>query len=270
MNNNRRLEILIQDFVKNYPRANTTWTAWKEPLVAVAAARDPLFAKLKEYVGPGHLLAEDVLSGAESVICYFLPFASEISRSNRSGQGCSDEWAMAYLETNQLIHDLNIRLHWALTRMGSRSAVIPATHNFSLETLLSNWSHRHVAYIAGLGTLGLNRMLITEQGCCGRIGSLVTDMVLAPTPRPIRNACLYFFDNSCVQCVDNCPTGALQVDGFDRFKCYDELLLNVEIHKGKGFADACGKCASHIPCAFINPVEKRSSKKSLDPGNVHK
>jgi len=261
MDNTRRLEILIQDFVKNYPRAHATWTTWKQPLVAVASAHDPLFVRLKELVGCGHLLPEDVLPGAKSVICFFLPFDREIGRSNTVGPGCSDQWAMAYLETNQLIHDLNISLHWAITRMGHRSAVIPATHNFSLETLLSNWSHRHVAFIAGLGTFGLNRMLITEQGCCGRIGSLVTDMVLDPTPRPIHNGCLYYFNSSCLQCVENCPAGALQVNQFNRFKCYDTLLENVEIHKGKGFVDACGKCASHIPCAFINPVERRLRSK---------
>jgi hypothetical protein len=39
-------------------------------------------------------------------------------------------------------------------------------------------------------------------------------------------------------------------------------LQNAEIHADKGFADACGKCVSHVPCSFIDPVNKLLSKRS--------
>lgn len=229
--------------------------------MAVAAADDPRFMDLTKQVGPGHLLPQDLLPGARSVICYFLPFAENISRSNKSGERCSDEWAYAYVETNRLINDLNAYIQQELSYEGYRAAVTPPTHNFDEKTLLSDWSHRHIAVIAGLGTMGLNQMLITDQGCCGRLGSLATDMELAPSPPPAYSGCLYFYNESCLLCIRNCTQGALQIDGFDRHKCYGLLLQNADIHKEKGFADACGKCLSNVPCSFSNPVKNLLTRK---------
>ncbi len=263
MVNNDWLILQIKDYVKNYPLLNNTQTVWKEPLVAVADAGDPMFGELKTQVGPQHLLPQDLLPGAKSVICYFLPFANQIGRSNKSGELCSDLWAFAYLETNRLINDLNGHINREIEPKGYLAAVTPATHNFDENTLLSNWSHRHIAVIAGLGTIGLNRMLITDQGCSGRLGSLVTNMPLTSTPRSAISACLYLYNKSCVQCIKNCHQGVLQEKQFDRYKCYDYLRHNAEIHKDKGYADACGKCLSQVPCSFTNPVKKLMAKKSI-------
>ena len=52
-----------------------------------------------------------------------------------------------------------------------------------MKNLISDWSHRHVAVIAGLGKFGLNNMLITDNGCCGRVGSFITDLKIEPTKR---------------------------------------------------------------------------------------
>lgn len=262
MDKNDWLINIIKDYVNNYPQFNNTQTVWKTPLIAVAAANDPMLWELKTQVGPNHLLAQDLLPEAKSIICYFLPFASTVGRSNKPSEPCSDQWALAYLETNRLINDLNTHIQAELTGRGYLAAVTPATHNFDEKTLLSNWSHRHIAVIAGLGTMGLNRMLITDQGCCGRLGSLVTDMPFSPTPRSDVSACLYSYNDSCRQCVKNCPQEALRENQFDRHKCYELLLQNAELHKDKGFADACGKCVSHIPCSFINPVKKLLARQS--------
>jgi len=262
MKNNNWLNLVIKDYIKNYPRLHNVETVWREPLMAVADAFDPRFKELKSQVGPNHLFPQDLLAEARSVVCYFLPFASSIGRGNKPSEPCSDQWALAYLETNRLIKDLNAHIEAELAQKGYRVAVTPATHNFDEKTLLSNWSHRHIAVMAGLGTMGLNRMLITDQGCCGRLGSLVTDMPFTPTPPSEVSACLYFYNESCRRCIKNCPQGVLQENEFDRHKCYELLLQNAEIHKGIGFADACGKCVSHAPCSFINPVKKLLAKKS--------
>lgn len=263
MDKNDWLTMLIKGYVNNYPQLNNTKTAWEEPLVAFADAGDPMFMELRDQVGPAHLLPQDLLPGAKSVICYFLPFDRQIGRSNKPGEACSDRWAFAYLETNQLIQELNSHIQGELIQKGYQAAVTPATHNFDEKTLLSNWSHRHIAVIAGLGTIGLNRMLITEKGCCGRLGSLATDLPLNPTPRSSAvSACLYLYNESCLQCIKNCPQGALQEKHFDRHQCYELLLQNTQTHKEKGYADTCGKCVSHVPCSFTNPVKKLLAQKS--------
>ncbi len=246
----------IQEYVKSYPAEKDTRTRWQKPLVAFAHAADPLFNNLKQQVSPSHLLPTDLLSAARSVICYFLPFSRDIARSNGAGEFCSHPWALAYLETNQLINDLNDYLKDQLGKLGHVVAATPATHNFNTETLISDWSHRHIAVIAGLGQMGLNRMLITNKGSCGRLGSLVTTLALEPTPSSEKPACLYYYDQSCRKCLKNCPSQALQEDSFDRHRCYEHLLKNAEVYREIGWVDACGKCLSRIPCSFTNPVKK--------------
>ncbi|HWP98014.1 MAG TPA: epoxyqueuosine reductase [Syntrophomonadaceae bacterium] len=262
---NALIENHIRDYVKSYPEMRNTQTIWEDPLVAVADARDPMFHDLKKTVSPSHQLPQNLLAHAVSVICYFLPFARDVSQSNGPGPFCSDSWAYAYLETNQLVNDLNSFLQEEFNNLGYQIASTQATHNFNEKTLLSDWSHRHVAVIAGLGTLGLHRMLITEKGCCGRLGSLITDMPLVPTSRPSIPACLYQFNNSCYRCIKNCSFDALQEIDFHRFKCYDNLLNNAEFHKEKGFVDACGKCLCHIPCSTGDPVKRLTNRPPRSP-----
>ena len=236
-------------------------TSWQAPLVAVADAGDQLFPRLREVVRPTHALPEDLLRGARSIIAYFLPFEESIPRSNRTGRLASEEWAAAYIETNDLITAINAHLAAGLRKRGHKAALIPATHNFDEQTLMSDWSHKHVAYIAGLGTFGLHHMLITAQGCAGRLGTLVTDAVIEPTTRPGVEACLHKHDDSCLACVRKCVAGALSETGadFDRHACYAVCLENGQLHSALGLADVCGKCVCIVPCSFTNPVARLES-----------
>ena len=60
---------------------------------------------------------------------------------------------------------------------------------------------RACGLLAGVGTFGINHMLITETGCCGRGGSVVTDMELDPTPMLQEELCLFRRDGSCGACA---------------------------------------------------------------------
>jgi epoxyqueuosine reductase QueG len=230
---------------------------WKAPLIGYASAADPLFRHLRLSAHQGHLLPTDLLESATTVIAYFLPFAETIVSGNASGELPSIEWAYAYSQTNELITLINKGLELFLHVKGYQACTIPATHNFDPVSLMSVWSHRHVAYIAGLGTFGLNRMLITEKGCAGRIGSIVTELELEPDENIKGHHCLYLHNGSCSTCLDRCPCSALQKDGFNRQKCYARLLENEARLHLEGYADVCGKCCCGLPCSAINPVKKK-------------
>jgi epoxyqueuosine reductase QueG len=250
------IKSLIISYVHSYPERQETATAWQEPIISFAAADDSLFNKLKEVVSPTHAMPTDFLTDAKSVITYFLPFDKKIAISNAGGRNASTEWAVAYIETNQLILDLNTFVHDKLQEHHYSATMIPGTHNFDEKKLISDWSHRHIAYIAGLGTFGLNNMLITEKGCCGRIGSIVTNLKLTPTLRTTRENCLYKYNGRCKKCITLCVTGALTETEFKRFTCHEMTLNNAEIFREIGLADVCGKCLVNIPCSFMNPTSK--------------
>ena len=248
------IQNLVTNFVRSYKSSNQTSTGWNEPLVAFADALDPGFRELRTIIGPSHSLPTELLEDARTVIAYFVPFKRETVLSNVSGEHCSREWALAYIETNGLLSELTRHLSVELKDQGFQSTGPPPTHNFDEATLMSRWSHKHVAEIAGLGRFGLHHMLITEQGCCGRLGSLVTDAVVEPTTMPDREFCLYHHDGSCRKCVDNCSFGALGTEAFDRYRCYEVCCANGERYSQLGLADACGKCACVVPCSFTDPV----------------
>ncbi|KPU44798.1 hypothetical protein OXPF_18840 [Oxobacter pfennigii] len=252
----KRIKNLISQFVKEYPDKNNTETMWQEPLTAFADAKDELFYELKQYVSPTHALPVDLLPGAETVVTYFIPFDKTIAKSNIEGPEASRAWAKAYIETNKLILDLNTHMHNEIQALGYNSNIMPATHNFDVVKLISDWSHRHAAYVAGLGKFGLNNMLITEKGCCGRFGSFVTDAQIEADERKISENCLYKHKGICKKCVDRCVNDALKVGSFDRHKCYGMCLFNDKLHSDLSISDVCGKCLVNVPCSFVNPVKK--------------
>jgi epoxyqueuosine reductase QueG len=212
-----KIETSIKEYVKKYAERDEIKSTWRTPLIAYADAKDPLFAKMKEIISPTHELPTDFLDEAQTVITFFLPFTERINKSNIDGRLSSKEWAVAYIETNQLILELNKHIKKLLNQNGFESTIIQATHNFKEEELISDWSHRHAAYISGLGTFGINNMLITEKGCAGRVGSIITDLKLTPTEREDVEYCLYKKDGSCGICADCCVTEALKRQSFDRF-----------------------------------------------------
>lgn len=249
----------ITDFTQAYHKRIEVTTRWGTPLAAFVSARDPLFLDLKKAVSPTHTMPADLLEGAKTVIVYFLPFEKAIVSSNRKGIRAAREWAIAYIETNRLIVEINQHLLEVLQKMGYRAALIPPTHNFDKKRLISNWSHKHVAFIGGLGTFGVHRLLITERGCCGRLGSLVTDAPIEPTERKEGEFCLSKNGKSCLKCVTRCPVEALKENSFDRHRCYAQLLENAKDHAALGVADVCGKCSCIVPCSFHNPSKNRNS-----------
>jgi epoxyqueuosine reductase QueG len=164
------------------------------------------------------------------------------------------EWAVAYVETNELIARATAHLIDVLETRGFRAAAEPPTNNFDPVALVSRWSHKSVAVIAGLGSFGLHHMIITDAGCAGRFGSLVTDACLPTTETRSQERCLYFYDGSCRACIVRCPVDALtETKGIDRQRCYARCLEVNEQFGHLGPAEVCGKCAIG-PCSFTSSV----------------
>jgi epoxyqueuosine reductase len=227
---------------------------WREPLVAVASAMDPLFGELRRAVGPTHAMPDEILPGARSVVVFLLTFQRWLGQENDwAGFYAARSWAESYLATNQIIQTINDHLKMQLEAAGYPTAITPATHNFDEQQLISRWSHKHLAYIAGLGTFGCHHLLITASGCCGRLGSLVTTMPLPPSQRPAAEWCLEKAGVECLACVSKCSYEALFESKYDRHRCYEQCLINDRHYGDLPLVDVCGKCACEIPCSYGIP-----------------
>ena len=115
------------------------------------------------------MLPEDILEGARSVISFFLPFDKSIVTANAKSDYTAREWAVAYIETNQLIDGICASLSELLSVHGYQSAWELPTYSFDPVQLISRWSHKSVGVVAGLGSFGLHQMVITDLGCAGAL-----------------------------------------------------------------------------------------------------
>ena len=231
---------------------------WNKPLVAYSSALNKNFRRLKKSVSMTHAMPEDLLADAESVISFFIPFKKEYAESNNQPGAASMLWTKMYIETNELINNISVKIEEFLKSENNYCFLFPATHNFDEEKLISDWSHRHVAEICRLGKFGINNMLITEAGCCGRFGSLITTAKFETDDKQdLPELCLYKHSGTCGICADKCENGALQRESFNRFLCYESCLKNAELFGGEKKADVCGKCLVSLSCSYGSPVKNQ-------------
>jgi len=244
-----------------------------EPLVGFASVNDPLFADYKQIIGPFHRSPTEWLnlSGSTNahksgtVISWILPISKEVRLSNRSQQKIpSKMWAHTRNFGEQFNASLRRELVDLLQSAG-HAAIAPQLSSHWQEISIdgvgpsSCWSERHAAYAAGLGTFSLNDGLITKRGIAHRCGSIVTDLVLPPSPRQHRSHthnCPFCREKRCGACIARCPVGALSVDGHDKIKCraYTYVMLNDQLGSDYGVdITGCGLCQTKVPCETAIP-----------------
>lgn len=243
-----QMQTKIDQMIDDYCRENNIERIWKPVIVRFADAESPMWERFKELVLDTHLTPQDLLAEAAVVLSYFLPFVREVAISNVQGERPSETWARAYVTTNKMAAVLNEQLTDVIEEMGYTAAIPVSAGTFDETILKSDWSQRHIAWLAGHGTFGINNMLISDLGSCGRYFSVVTSLPVTPGQPVEEERCLYKRDGSCHVCIDRCPVDAFSKDGFARADCFERLLEN-RTDKIPG-AQVCGKCDVGLPCSF--------------------
>ncbi|OON88526.1 4Fe-4S binding protein [Pyramidobacter sp. C12-8] len=243
------------------------------PLIGIAAADDPLFEKFKsaEVVGPWHLSPRDWLPEARSVLSFFFPFSERVRASNRiAPERTSLEWLYGRIEGQEFLSSLLDELCAWLQAQGVRAVAPSRDSRFrvarggqgtlagfpgvSADTYASNWSERHVAFAAGLGTFGLSKGLITEKGMAGRLGSVVVDAQIEPTSREydaVYERCI-----QCGACVRRCPAHAISLRQGKKHPLCAAYLATQKRKYAPRYG--CGKCQTAVPCEFRSPCGERT------------
>ena len=247
----QKIEDKIWQLVEQYCRDTDRTVIWKRPIVRFADAAHPGFLQLRQTVTPEHHVPQDYLPEAKNVLSWFLPFLPELGAENAEGDLSTASWADAYLKTNERAAWINEQLtEFIQQEIGAAAAIVRDAGMIGMDNPKSRWSQRHVAYLAGHGTFGINNMLISDVGSVGRYFSLVTAMDIEPDLPVREERCLWKQDGSCGLCVKRCVAGALTETGFDRFRCLEQCLVNMERYPG---ADVCGKCTVELPCSYEIP-----------------
>ena len=235
-----------------------------EPIVGYADAKDRLFydyAEKKEVTQNKFMVPTDWFPDAKTVISVFFPFSQSVKKSNSENMDApSLEWLHSRIEGQAIIKDCTKALVDYINSKGYKTlapcldnriyAQLGSENNKQNSAFTSNWSDRHVAFAAGLGTFGLSKGLITKKGVAGRFTSVITNYYHTPTERDYSD--IYGYCNMCGKCIRNCPASAItKENGKQHYPC--KLFLNkvLEINKPRY---GCGKCQVSVPCQDRIPV----------------
>lgn len=265
------------------------------PLVGVARADDAWFARFKEVIGQFYWTPQEALAlvapgaTARSVISWSLPISAVARRANRKESRMpARPWAYVRTFGEEFGKRLRHGLAERLRQMGYAVAEPGGMKENKVESrpgagISACWSERHTAFVAGLGTFGLSGGLITRRGIAHRLGSVVTDAGLEPTPRPYGDDpfawCLRTSAGTsaapvrapngaergkCGACIKRCPAGSVgeSVAARNKDACrayaYDFVSKRGRVLFGWEGTYGCGLCQTGVPCEERNPTEKQS------------
>ncbi len=256
--------------------------AWDKPRLGIAQGDDPLFEKLKEEIGSFYWTPREIFNmafpgvnceGEElAVISYILPQTGATRLDQRKETGVpARRWACSRYYGEIFNCELRHHLASRLTHGGYAAVAPERWHDFDYREsekfgLASNWSERHTAWIAGLGTFGLCDGLITDAGKAVRFGSVVARIEIPATERPYRDYreyCLWFSERSCGDCMKRCPAGAITETGHDKKKCFEYIREITTPYSRKNYktgATPCGLCQVKIPCEKRIPVGQNNDR----------
>lgn len=141
----------------------------------------------------------------------------------------SENLQIIQYNVHQLYHEIDRILYGLskfLAKKGFKTVSIPAYLPVDMDKgsgLIGEVSLKHAAQCAGLGEIGLNRLLITpEYGPRVRLGALITNADLTPDEPFKKKLCER---EKCAICVKACPAEAISMQGeVNVFKCAPNIL----------------------------------------------
>ena len=268
----------IKDKIANHPENAMEYPfygepIYAEPLVGFVRGSDPIFDRFKEVIGPHHFTPWEIMkwqarnNGVEppepddiSVVSFVMPVTHKTKQDNASAADwVSERWAQSRLLGEIFSQSLVRDIVTGLMNQGILAVSPDVTPMFNKKRYpkagwASPWSHRHVAYAAGLGTFGMHDFLITEKGCAHRLGSFVVNLKLEPDrkrPDDIHAFCLHHQGIQCLKCAKRCPANAITREkAHDKEACYQRVAASLKHCNTKYhiFIYGCGLCAVGVPC----------------------
>jgi epoxyqueuosine reductase QueG len=249
--------------------------AFDRPLVGISSSTDPLYMEFRNHIGNFYFtpfeffqqtFPETTAKPDDIVVISWIIPSTARTRAEQAEQGKypSERWA----RTRDLGEAFNNVLRREVVSILKEEGIeafapllSPLWNRFDEGPYApcSNWSERHAAYAAGLGTFGLCDGLITPVGKAVRVGSVIARIDIQPDPRPYTDHhayCLHYSHDTCRECIGRCPVNALSEQGHDKKRCmqYTERTMNKYIRDNYNIDTyACGICQAGVACTFGIP-----------------
>ena len=289
------IEFVVSTELNRLPEKYGGGPVFSKPKIGIACGDDPIYQKFKEVVGPKHLTPIELWLACEQVeipasrlriISIVFPYDGKIRKESndiinvRKGLILPQEiYSIARNYEKEIRQETCRQTINYLKNKGYRAdaSLLSVDNLITKGAFHSNWSERHTAFAAGLGTFSLSDALISDVGCNIRLVSVITDAPLEATPRksddPYAN-CLFYAKGTCQKCVERCPYGCISENGHDRMKCavnYGKVelratkrlgsILKPHYRRVNGVLSqqlptptGCALCQFDIPCMDKNPM----------------
>lgn len=157
---------------------------------------------------PEEFWPQSIYPEARTVIVIGLPIALPIVET-----APSIYYQELYKTVNAMLDSKAYELANFLVDKGFGAIYLPRDAYGDIKILIERpfafFSHKHAAYLAGLGSFGQNNVLLTSQyGPRVRFTSIFTTAKILPTPLNKEDLC-----SRCFLCVKNCPVNAIPEEG---------------------------------------------------------
>ena len=159
-----------------------------------------------------------------------------------------------YTIVNNLLDSKAYEISNYLTVKGYPSIYLPRDGYGNIDILLKNpvafFSHKHAAYLAGMGSFGENNVLLTKDyGPRVRFTSIFTSAIIEGDPITGDDLCTH-----CERCINQCPVNAIpqHVESDDNsLKCYRPMDKIACAKRSKmlrkDYKSPCGICIKVCP-----------------------
>ncbi len=152
-----------------------------------------------------------------------------------------------YRTVNTLLDMYGYRIASFLNEEGFPSVGVPRDGYGSISILkekpVAFFSHRHAAFLAGLGNFGINNTLLTKKfGPRVRFTSIFTTAGIPPDPLMEDPLCI-----RCMRCVKVCPVKAIGGDEYPRGLIDKKTCATRSEALFKRFISPCGLCIKVCP-----------------------
>ena len=221
--------------------------------------------EIKEWIPP-EFWPQNIFPEAKTVIVIGLPVQLPILETTPSIY-----YHELYKTVNSLLDAKAYELSLFLNEKGFSSIYIPRDGYGDIDVLLKKplafFSHRHAAYLAGMGSFGQNNVILTpEFGPRIRFTSIFTSAELKSDKMLGDDLC-----TRCLRCMNCCPVQAIPPLSSDFPEIIDKISCATQSKKLKEkYISPCGICIKVCPVGedrklfSRNDMDIYSSKKGFE------
>lgn len=214
--------------------------------------------KFKEWI-PEEFWPQSIYPETKTVIVIGLPVSLPIIET-----APSIYYHELYETVNNALDSKAYEISNFLTFKGYPSIYLPRDAYGNIDILLEKpfafFSHKHAAYLAGLGSFGQNNILLTREfGPRVRFTSIFTTAEIEGSKIKNSNLC-----TRCLACVRECPVGAVKEKG-DFPPPVDKISCAQRSKKlRKEYRSPCGICIKLCPVGEDRKVFNREDTSIYD------